>query len=136
MSNKRVGWKNFIDEGGNFQLSTYIYLLMNSIMKSSLDLGTLLSDDPQKLRAYKEQIKRSHKEAWADVAEALEEFGIIERCHCTLDQYCEVCKGSRYIPSSMINSDLLITHETFTVAQDPAQIASIQRKLLGEESDG
>lgn len=124
----KVHWRDFVNESNDFQLSTYIYLLINRMMKNSLDLGTLLSNDPQKLRAFKEQVKKAHKEAWADVADSLEFFGVIQRCSCRSDQYCEVCKGSRYVPADIVNPDVAVTHETFAANDE------VLAKLMGEQS--
>lgn len=97
-------------------------------MKNTLDLGTLLSDDPKKLRAFKEQIKQSHKEAWSDIAESFVAYGIIDRCICKKDQYCEICKGSRYVPSDAVNADVVISRTTFMA--DNQDQADLQRKLF------
>ena len=51
-------WKKFTDVNGDFQLANFLYKSINDLMKQSLDMGTLLSNDQQKLRAYKEQIKK------------------------------------------------------------------------------
>lgn len=128
---KKIHWKDFVDDHDDFQLSTYVYLLINQMMKNTLDLGTLLSDDPKKLRAFKEQIKKSHKEAWADVAESLESFGLIDRCICRVDEYCEVCKGSRYVPSDVVNADVIaLPGATFVATNDSAEAQRVQQKLF------
>lgn len=127
---KKIHWKDFVDERDDFQLSTYMYLLINQIMKNTLDLGTLLSDDPKKLRAFKEQIKKNHKEAWADVAESLESFGLIDRCICKVDEYCEICKGSRYVPSDLVNADyLVIPSPSFVAPTNKVDAAEVRQKL-------
>ena len=54
-------WKKYVDANGNFQLANFIYRTLNDLMKNSLDMGTLLSSDQQKLRAYKEQTKKVFK---------------------------------------------------------------------------
>mgnify|MGYP000014555495 CR=1 FL=1 len=54
-------WKKFTDVNGDFQLANFLYKSINDLMKQSLDMGTLLSNDQQKLRAYKEQIKTAPK---------------------------------------------------------------------------
>ena len=66
------------------------------LMKQSLDLGTLLSDDPAKLRAYKEQIKKEFKNKWFNIAEALEQVGVLVECVCARDEFCKLCGGSRF----------------------------------------
>ena len=54
-------WKNYIDLNGNFELPNFLYKTINELMKQALDMGTLLSDDQYKLRAYKEQTKKLFK---------------------------------------------------------------------------
>jgi len=75
-------WKNFININGDFELPNFLYRTINDLMKQALDMGTLLSDDPYKLRAYKEQTKKLFKNKWYDLAQALEFFEIIEQCSC------------------------------------------------------
>ena len=65
-------WKKFTDANGNFQLANYIYKNLNDLMKHSLDMGTLLSNDSHKLRAYKEQTKKLFKSRWYEIAQCLE----------------------------------------------------------------
>ena len=72
-------WKNFININGDFELPNFLYRTINDLMKQALDMGTLLSDDPYKLRAYKEQTKKLFKNKWYDLAQALEFFEIIFR---------------------------------------------------------
>lgn len=101
-------WKNYINANGDFELPNFLYKTINDLMKQSLDMGTLLSTDQHKLRAYKEQTKKLFKSRWFDIAEALEFFGIIEKCACHAngkDFYCEVCKGARYIPTAVLTPD-------------------------------
>ena len=57
-------WKNFININGDFELPNFLYRTINDLMKQALDMGTLLSDDPYKLRAYKEQTKKLFKNKW------------------------------------------------------------------------
>ena len=54
-------WKNFVDQNGDFQLANFLYKNINDLMKHALDMGTLLSNDQHKLRAYKEQTKKLFK---------------------------------------------------------------------------
>ena len=51
-------WKSYTDVNGDFQLANFLYKSINELMKNSLDMGTLLSNDQYKLRAYKEQTKK------------------------------------------------------------------------------
>lgn len=101
-----LDWKKYVTESGDFELPTYLYNLVNDLMKNALDLGTMLSTDPAKTRAYKEQIKRTFKERWRVLAEALESFDIIVPCVCD-NTYCEICGGSRYLLNSALSPDAL-----------------------------
>ena len=76
-------WKNFININGDFELPNFLYRTINDLMKQALDMGTLLSDDPYKLRANKEQTKKLFKNNWYDLAQALEFFEIIEQSSCS-----------------------------------------------------
>lgn len=90
-------WKNYVQSDGSFELPTFLYNLIQTRMKHALDLGTLLSSDPQKTRAFKEQIKKDFKQAWLDIAAAFEHFEIIARCECFgTNKFCPLCGGSRY----------------------------------------
>jgi hypothetical protein len=73
-------WKNYIDVNGNFELPNFLYKTINELMKQALDMGTLLSDDQYKLRAYKEQTKKLFKQKWFTIAQSLEFFNLIEQC--------------------------------------------------------
>jgi hypothetical protein len=126
-------WKNFIDSKGDFQLANFLFRNLNELMKSSLDMGTLLSSDSQKLRAYKEQTKKLFKSKWLNMAEALEFFEIIEKCECSIyDQeiYCEICKGSRYKISSYLSPDQIREVNTFVkTGQDLEVYEKLQKGL-------
>jgi hypothetical protein len=65
-------WKTFINENDDFELPNFLYRTIMDLMKQSLDMGTLLSNDQQKLRAYKEQTKKLFKNKWFEIAKALE----------------------------------------------------------------
>jgi hypothetical protein len=127
-------WKNYIDKNGNFQLANFLYKSINELMKHSLDMGTLLSNDSQKLRAYKEQTKKLFKNKWLDVASALENFDIIEKCVCfsqKTETYCEVCKGSRYKLSSYLSPNEMREVSTFiNAAQDIKVAEKLQKGLM------
>jgi len=132
-------WKNYTDVNGGFQLANFLYKNINELMKNSLDMGTLLSTDSQKLRAYKEQTKKLFKSKWLNIADALEYFDILEKCPCYTDNtepYCEICKGARYKISSYLSPDELREINTFvhTTINDETE-GKLQRglmKLLGE----
>ena len=131
-------WKKFTDVNGDFQLGNFLYKTINDLMKQSLDMGTLLSSDPQKLRAYKEQTKKLFKSKWFEIADALEFFDIIERCSCYSEEkdfYCDICKGSRYKISSYFSSDEIREVGIFYNAVQNADIASKLQKGLMKALD-
>jgi len=127
-------WKNFIDENGSFELPNFLYKTINDLMKQSLDMGTLLSEDQYKLRSYKEQVKKIFKQKWFAVAEALEFFGLIEECACKAqakENYCDVCKGARYVISSVLSPDEMREIGVFINAgQDVRLVDKLQKSLL------
>jgi len=104
---RALDWRTYVDEHGDFELATYLYRVILSLMKHSLDMGTLLSTDPVRLRAYKEQTKSIFKSQWLEVAQALESFDIIVPCGCSPDEYCKICGGSRYRLNSALSPDEL-----------------------------
>lgn len=95
---RNIDWREYIDESGDFELARYLYNSITDLMKSSLDLGTLLSADAARLRAYKEQVKSIFKGRWLEMAQALEYFDIIVPCGCS-NEYCKMCFSgqTRYI---------------------------------------
>lgn len=112
-------WKVFVNENGDFELPNFLYKTITDLMKQTLDMGTLLSSDPAKLRAYKEQTKKSFKSRWYEIAKALEFFNIIDPCICSNDDrevYCDICKGARYIISSTLTADQMREVGLFTNA--------------------
>jgi len=125
-------WKNYINQNGDFELPNFLYRTVNDLMKQSLDMGTLLSEDQYKLRAYKEQTKKLFKNKWFDLAEALEHFGIIEKCVCSpinnsgKEIYCDVCKGARYVINSALSPNEMREISMFVGA---AQGIQVQEKL-------
>ena len=126
-------WKNYINTNGDFELPNFLYKTVNDLMKQSLDMGTLLSSDQYKLRAYKEQTKKLFKNKWFDIAEALEFFGIIEKCGCYSngkDFYCEVCKGARYLPTAVLTPDEMREIGVFIGAdQNIALVDKLQKSI-------
>lgn len=96
----------------DFQLANYIYRTITGLMKQSLDMGTLLSNDPHKLRAYKEQTKKLFKSKWFEIASIFENAGLIEPCLCmsneeTRNSKCDVCKGSRYVSTTLLSAEVV-----------------------------
>lgn len=126
-------WKIYINTNGDFELPNFLYKTINDLMKQSLDMGTLLSSDQYKLRAYKEQTKKLFKNKWFDIAEALEFFGIIEKCGCHSngkDFYCEVCKGARYLPTAVLTPDEMREIGVFIGAdQNIALVDKLQKSI-------
>ncbi len=128
-------WKNFINENGDFELPNFLYKTITDLMKQSLDMGTLLSSDQHKLRAYKEQTKKMFKSRWYDIAKALEYFSIIDPCICSSDDrevYCDICKGARYIISSTLTADQMREIGLFTNAGTSIDIIEKLQKSLNE----
>lgn len=126
-------WKNYTDKNGDFQLANFLYKNINELMKHSLDMGTLLSSDGQKLRAYKEQTKKLFKNKWLNVAEVLEYFDIIEKCVCYSEEqeiYCDICKGSRYKITSYLSADEMREVSTFVNASHNFEIQEKLQKGL------
>lgn len=104
---KNINWRTYIDEHGDFELPKYLYRVNNELMKEVLDIGTLLSSDSRKLRAFKETVKRLFKSRWMQIAEALEFFDLVIPCICSANEYCEICGGSRYNINEAIAPDRL-----------------------------
>ena len=128
-------WKNYINETGSFELPNFLYKTINELMKQALDMGTLLSEDQYKLRSYKEQTKKIFKQKWFSVAEALEFFGLIEECVCKesiKDNYCDVCKGARYVISSSLSPDEMREIGVFVNAGQDVKIMDKLQKSLFE----
>lgn len=123
---KRISWINYVDSHGNFEMPNYLYRLLMNLMKTSLDFGTMLSNDPAKLRAYKEQSKNIFKKSWLDLAQALDTFGVIEPCGCPHNEYCSVCAGSRYRLNRILNSDEI---KEISVAIAPDQDPDLADRL-------
>jgi hypothetical protein len=128
-------WKVFINENGDFELPNFIYKTITDLMKQTLDMGTLLSSDPAKLRAYKEQTKKAFKSRWYEIAKALEFFNIIDPCICAADDreiYCEVCKGARYIINSTLTADQMREVGLFTNAGTNVEVVEKLQKGLNQ----
>ena len=126
-------WKKFTDVNGDFQLANYIYKNLNDLMKHALDMGTLLSNDQQKLRAYKEQTKKLFKSRWYEIAQCLETFDIIEKCPCFTAEkevYCDICKGSRYMVSEYLTADSIREISVVTNSEDQEMSKKLQAALL------
>jgi hypothetical protein len=123
-------WRSYVNDNGDFELPNYVHRVIWDLMKFSLDMGEILSTDDRKLRAYKENVKRTFKSRWYDIAQALEEFDIVEKCGCSTHDYCDVCGGSRYLLSSWIGPDNLHQISLVIGAEDKKEISDkLQRGL-------
>lgn len=128
-------WESFINESGDFELPNFLYKTINDLMKQSLDMGTLLSSDQHKLRAYKEQTKKMFKSRWYEIAKALEFFNIIDPCICSLNEkelYCDVCKGARFTISSTLTADEMKEVGLFINAGTNYELIQKLQKSLSE----
>lgn len=123
---RALHWKEYIDPSGDFELARYLYAVILGLMKNSLDMGTLLSTDQARLRAYKEQTKSIFKSQWLEVAQALESFDIIVPCGCASEEFCKPCGGSRYRLNSALSPDEM--REISMVTGEGAD-PELQRKL-------
>lgn len=102
---KSLDWHRFINDSGDFEFPKYLFKSINDLMKTTLDLGTLVCSDPAKLRAYKETVKSTYKQRWNDIAKALEFFDIIRPCSCNDSDFCEICGGSRFLLNEALTAD-------------------------------
>lgn len=128
-------WKMYINDNDDFEMPNFLYRTIMELMKQSLDMGTLLSSDQQKLRAYKEQTKKLFKNKWYEIAKALEAFSIIDPCICSMEEkeiYCDLCKGARYIINSSLTPDEMREVGLITNAGMNAEIIGKLQKSLNE----
>lgn len=120
-------WEKYIDEEGNFELPNYLYHVINDLMKNALDYGTMVSSDKAKLRSYKEQVKKTFKSRWMEVASMLEAFGMVEPCICDEGEFCKICGGSRYKLSPWLSPDEM--KEISIVASSGSDVEEVKNKL-------
>lgn len=130
MSKNVLDWKKSVSADGDFALPSYLYALITDLMKQALDMGTLLSEDQSKLRAYKEQIKRTFKDRWKSLAEALEFFELIVPCTCDPSEFCNICGGSRYLLNKSLSPDYLREVAVVTGPSDPLIAKKLQDGLI------
>ena len=90
------------------QLPRYLFEMINRLMKSTLDLGTLACSSERQLRSYKSTVKRTFKDEWKDLAEILVRFNVITKCVCEDDEFCEICGGCRYLFQEISTDSLQI----------------------------
>lgn len=115
-----------INPKGYIEFPSFIYDLLMSLMKETLDLGTLLSSDSNKMRAFKERTKSSYRKAWLDTASLLAEFGMITPCICNEKDFCKICGGSRYILAEDLTTDIN-TAVTTVISKNSSEV--IEQKL-------
>jgi hypothetical protein len=120
---RNVDWKSYVNAQGDFELPNYLYRTFMELMKQALDMGTLLSEDQAKLRAYKEQIKKHFKTCWFNTAQALEFFDMVIPCTCRPTDYCEICGGSRYVLNHAVSPDKLREVAVFYGAEATSELA-------------
>lgn len=139
---KSSNWQNYVDQNGNFELPTFLFNVIYDLMKQSLDLGTLLSDDSTKTRAFKERIKDTFKSSWLTVAQALEAFDLIVPCSCFgTNNFCKVCGGSRYQLNTALSPNAMREVGVVTVSDNPELAEKLKEGLakalaeLGVTSD-
>ncbi len=126
-----IDWRKYVNKSGDFELPSYLYKILMNLMKQTLDLGTMLSNDASKTRAYKERIKDIFKSQWLATAEILEAFDIIVRCECfERNDFCTICGGSRYQLNSSL-SPTVMREVAFFTAIDPnnPDVGSLSSKL-------
>jgi hypothetical protein len=127
---RNIDWRSYVNDLGDFELPNYLYKINNDLMKQYLDLGTLLSDDNNKLRAYKEQVKKVFKKRWLETAQALEFFDLIIACTCGSSGYCDICGGSRYLLNSSVSPDQMREIGIIMGAESTADLADKLQKGL------
>jgi hypothetical protein len=127
MARDAIDWRNYVDPKGDFELGHYLYRVILDLMKESLDMGTMLSEDPAKRRAFKEQVKRSFRKKWQDVAEVLEFFDILVPCICREREFCKICGGSRYRLNQALSADKM---QEIAVIMTPGQSDELRDKLM------
>ena len=95
------------------ELPKFLYRTLVSVMKETLDLGTLVCHNAKEERAFKERTKAAHRKAWKEIADMLLDLGIVTSCICRDDEYCEICGGSRYV---LDDNTFISNADTTTVA--------------------
>ncbi len=117
------------EEYDEFNIVKYIHNNINNSMKYALDLGTMLSDDPKKLRAFKEQIKKHSRQQWEAIGKALVYLDLAYECICSPGQYCTACSGARYVMSTLIDSDHWV-EEGMVIGKVSKDVEDVVRRNL------
>lgn len=119
----------FINVNGDFEFPNFLYHTIMSLMKSTLDLGTLACSNPNQLRAFKETTKKNFKSKWKEIAQILETFDLITPCICNESDFCEICGGSRFTTNDILTSDFV--HELVMFVSDGTDDKVQQELELG-----
>lgn len=127
--------KRYINSRGDFEFPKFLYSKHNALMKSMLDLGNLACVDSNQLRAFKERVKKDFKSTWNEYADLLFEFGVVDRCGCQSDEFCQHCGGARYVPVDMLNADMVTESVFMTTNPDPAVLAKLRDGLAKAKSE-
>lgn len=104
------------------QLPRYLFDMINRLMKSTLDLGTLACSNERQLRSYKSTVKRSFKDEWKDLAEILVSHGVITSCICEDDEFCEICGGCRYLFQEVSKESLNVLDKLMSGLQEAVRL--------------
>lgn len=123
-------WQKFVNERGDFEFPKFLYRTHSDLMKLMLDFGTLVCNDQNKLRAYKERVKSSFKQKWFEIANSLEYFGIISPCGCSDNEFCSTCGGSRFILDESFTPDEMRQFSLVIGADNKFEIAEKLQKGL------
>lgn len=124
----------FVSEKGDFEFPNFLYHTLMSLMKSTLDLGTLACQNQSQLRAFKETTKKNFKAKWKDIAEVLVKFDLIAPCSCSDNDFCSICGGSRFISNDIVNSDFVEQLFVFATSKDAELFKKLEEghlKALG-----
>lgn len=114
----------------SYNLIKFLYTNVNNSMKYALDMGTLLSNDPQKLRAFKEQVKKKSREQWDAIGRVLEGLGLAEKCtFCKKGEFCHHCGGARYVTSVLLDSPTFTESGIAVTATKPDDIEKMIKHL-------
>ena len=128
-------WKKYINGLGELNFPEFLYKTLSTLMKTSLDLGTMVCQDQNKLRAYKEQIKSAHKQKWNDIASVLASFDLIEPCVCKDDEFCRICGGSRFVANSALSATTINEVGVATSGIDPSVKEKLEAGMVKALSD-
>ena len=125
---------DYVDALGNFDFVKYTYDLFSDSMKHTLDMGTLLSNDQQKLRAFKEQVKKDFRTQWKSLASVLELVEVAGKCFCQDGDYCKNCGGARYVAANTFQSQnsLEVGVATMGIADKALKVKLLDKLDSGE----